>query len=101
MQFVRSYRRPSDGVRVRGHLRKSPPASTGLGIAGVLGVLAALAVFAPGSHSSGVSGSAPAARDTATVVYVGPYPSTAAGGADADRVASTLPGSVVREVHAR
>jgi hypothetical protein len=35
------------------------------------------------------------------VVYVGPYPSTGAGRVEADRVASTLPGSLVREVHVR
>ena len=35
------------------------------------------------------------------VVYVGPYPSTAAGRAAAARVASTLPGSLVRDVDPR
>jgi hypothetical protein len=155
MHFVRSYRRPSDGVRVRGHWRRSSSTSTGLGITGILGIVAALALFPPNGHFSGGSGAAPSARDTEVssssrleeggrivqvsshrdaglaaaeavqlrqrgltagvllseryrpyqsgyhVVYVGPCPSTAAGSADADRVASTLPGSLVREVHAR
>lgn len=158
MPNVRSYTRPSDGVRVRGHWRNSPSASVaGSGIAGVAVVIAVLAILGQGmdGHSSAAPGSALAAPVSATshasrlgaggrivqvsshrdagladaeaaqlrrrglpagvllsdryrpfqsgyhVVYVGPYPSTAAGRATAARVASTLPGSLVRDVYAR
>ena len=157
MPNVRSYTRPSDGVRVRGHWRNSPStAATGSGIAGVFAFIAVLAIGQGlDGHSFAAPGSAVAAGVTATspvsrlgaggrivqvsshrdagladaeaaqlrrrglpagvllsgryrpfqsgyyVVYVGPYPSTAAGRAAAARVASTLPGSLVRDVHAR
>ena len=157
MPNVRSYTRPSDGVRVRGHWRNSPSA-TGSGIAGVFVFIVVLAAIGHGTGrhpSAAAPGSALAARVTATshasglgaggrivqvsshrdagladaeaaqlrrrglpagvllseryrpfqsgyyVVYVGPYPSTAAGRAAAARVASTLPGSLARDVHAR
>jgi hypothetical protein len=35
------------------------------------------------------------------VVYIGPYPVTSAGRADAKRVQDRLPGALVRDIHAR